>query len=97
MSKFDFMDFTGGDTDEFVVHAGKFAKQEAIELCLGENDYRFEEYEPPRTLTLEDVSERFVKYYVKCPEHCGFESDGGCYSYCNQDARGSFPVYVIEL
>ena len=97
MSNFTFMDFTGGHTDEFVVHAGKFTKQEAIELCLKENDYRFEEYDPPRTLTLEDVADAFVKYYVKRPEGCGFETDGGCYTYCNQGARGSFPVYVIEL
>lgn len=99
MSKFDFMNFEGGEDTEFVVHAEKFTKEEAIEKCLFENDWRFEEanarYRKP---VLSDIAEDRVKYFVKIPEYCGLDSSGGgCYTYCDQKARGSFPVWVIEF
>ncbi len=99
MSKFDYMAFSydGGKDDEFVVHAKKFTKADAIELLKSEYDYRFEngEYREP---TEEDFKQDQVRYFVKVPEYCaGLEKEGGCYSYCAESERGSFPVWVCVL
>ena len=95
MSKFDYMNFEGGKGTEFVAHAKKFTKEKTIEHCLAENDWRFEE--GLRKPTIADVKERQVKWFVNAPDYCGFESDGGCYTFCEETAKGSFPVYVIEF
>jgi hypothetical protein len=94
MSKFDYMNFTDGSWYiEFVVHAKKFSKREAIDLFMIENENLFSEgYRKP---TLEDVMERAVRYYPIAPGDCDF--DGGCYSYCKSGEKGSFPVWVIEF
>ena len=94
MSKFDYMNFTDGSWYiEFVVHAKKFSKREAIDLFMIENENLFSEgYRKP---TIDDVVERTVRWYPIAPEGCDF--DGGCYSYCNREERGSFPVWVIEF
>lgn len=100
MSKFDFMFFDAGHTfyDEFVAHAKKFTKEETLELL------QFEGFEggvlAGSDLSIyseNDIKKRFVKYYVRCPDWCAFKSDGGCYTYCEEGARGSFPVWVISL
>lgn len=58
-----------------------------------ENENLFSEgYRKP---TIDDVVERTVRWYPIAPEGCDF--DGGCYSYCNREERGSFPVWVIEF
>lgn len=102
MSKFDYMNFTDGSWNiEFVVHAKKFSKEEAVNLCIQENDSMFiEKYcdgKLHRKPTLEDVRERTVRYYPIAPESCGYDGDGGCYSYCKSGEKGSFPVWVIEF
>ena len=102
MSKFDYMDFSDGCWDiEFVVHAKKFTKEEAIKLCIKENDWIFmKEYcngKLHRKPVIEDIIERTVRYYPKVPEFCGCDSDNGCYTYCNKGGKGSFPVWVIEF
>ena len=90
MSKFDFMNFTdvSGNID-FVVHAKKFSKREAIDLFI-ENLFS-EGYRKP---TLEDVRERAVRYYRIAPGSCNYD---GFYSYCKSGEKGSFPVWVIEF
>lgn len=96
MSKFDYMNFEGGMATEFVVHAKKFTEEQAVELCIAENDWQFGEsdYRKP---TIEDVIKRQVKYFIRVPYYCGLDTDGGCYTFCNEDAKGSFPVWVIEF
>lgn len=91
MSKFDYMQFTGGSSDEFVVHAKKYTKEQAIELAI-------EEMALEETLTPDKVYERWCRYYVRVPEWCGYDgdSDSGCYTYCGKDEHGAFPVWVIE-
>lgn len=98
MSKFDYMAFSvdGGRDDEFVVHAKKFAKSEAVELLKSEYEYRFENGEF-RTPTEDDFRQAHVRYFVRVPEQCGLDTDGGCYSYCAESERGSFPVWVCTL
>ena len=92
MSAFEYMLFTGGKTDEFVVHANKFTKAQVIELFKRECD-------PGcfRTPTESDIEERYVRYYVRVPGFCGYDSDGGCYTYASQNERGSFKVWVIKV
>lgn len=67
MSKFDYMLFTGGsDGDEFVVHAKKFSKREAIanlEYELYMKD--FSESESIKVMELCD--KRQVRYYPHTP------------------------------
>lgn len=94
MSKFDYMNFTGGVDTEFVIHANKFTKEQAIENCVSENDWLFEDG-TLRQPTIEDVEERTAKYYVTVPEYCSYEGEDGCYTYCNKGVKGSFPVWVI--
>lgn len=104
MSKFDYVNFgeDGWDT-EFVTHARTYTKEEAIELCLIENDWRFSpDYCDDNLLRkplVTDVIQRQVRYYPLIPDFCGWDSDGdrGCYSYCGKDERGSFPVWVIKF
>lgn len=98
MSKFEYMDFTGGSGgDEFVAHAGKFSKQQTIDACISEWDYKFEPDGYMRKPGENDVYLRWVKYYVRVPDWCGHDNDGGgCYTYCNSHDRGAFPVWVIE-
>lgn len=102
MSKFDYMNFSDGNHDiEFVAHANKFTKEETVELCLQENDWRFDgEYCNGNLLrepTIEDIKEDTVRYYPTVPEFCGYDGESGCYTYCNKGERGSFPVWVIEF
>jgi len=100
MCKFDYMNFNDGSSDvEFVVHASKYTKLEAIELCVQENDWQFMEKYCDGTLirkpTVEDIKERIVRYYVSVPDYCGYDREGVCYTYCKRNERGSFPVWVI--
>src|SRR5690554_7236853 len=102
MSKFDYENFNDGSTDvEFVVHAKKYNKEQAIELLLAENDWRFNSKycngDLLRVPTPKDVVRRNVRWYPTAPEWCGYDNDGkGCYTYCAKGEKGSFPVWVIE-
>jgi hypothetical protein len=103
MAKFDYMNFSidGWDT-EFVSHAKKYTKEQAIELCIAENDWRFKpEYCNGRLLrvpTVDDVKTRHVRWYIRAPESCGYDDSGrGCYTYCKAGEKGSFPVWVVEF
>lgn len=96
MAKFDYMNFSGGHDTEFVAHAKKYSKEQIIDLCVGENDWRFEDG-GLRMPTVEDVEDRTVKYFVRVPENCGYNTDGGCYTYCDKGERGSFSVWLIDL
>ena len=87
MSKFRFGEFEGGDVPEFVVHAKKYSKVEAMEIRFGKNGVI-----PPVA-----IDKKHVRYYVKVPYWVGIEKDGGCYSYCQEGERGSFPVWVINF
>lgn len=102
MAKFDCMNFNNGSWDsEFVAHAKKYSKSEVVDLCVKENDWRFiEEHcndRLHRKPTIKDVIERTVRWYPRVPEFCGVDAEGGCYTYCNKEERGSFPVWVIEF
>jgi len=90
--------FTGGSSEEFVVHAKKYTKEQAAKLMLREMDYLtfggdMSEFNMP---TADDTSERWCRYYVRVPDWCGYEGEGGCYSYCSKGERGAFPVWVIK-
>lgn len=102
MSKYDYGNFSDGGRDiEFVVHAKKFTKEDAVRLCIQENDHKFmEEYcngKLHREPTTEDVIELTVRWYPVVPGFCGFDRNRGCYTYCDKGERGSFPVWVIEF
>lgn len=97
MSKFDFMNFEGGFDTEFVAHAKKYTKEEAVRHCIAENEWKFEGKSDIKVPSVEDVKERQVKYFVNKPDYCGFDTEGGCYTFCEVNARGSFPVWVIEF
>lgn len=89
MSKFDVMEFTcDGDDSVYVFHAKKFTKQQAI-------DWFIKEIEPIKTPTENDVKESFARWNIQVPENVGVDSDNGCYSFCKQGERGSFPVFTI--
>lgn len=88
MAKFDYMEFIGGSTNEFVVHANKYTKEEAIKLMKEETAF-------DGSLTIDNISKQWCKYYVQAPGWCSYEGDGGCYSYCESGERGAFPVWVI--
>jgi len=94
MTKFDYMDFTGGSNGvEFVVHSKKFTKEKAIEMLKQEHDM-----EDIRDPVEDDFETRYVKYYVKVPEWCGYDDpDGGCYTYCKEGEKGSFPAWVCKV
>lgn len=89
MSKFSTMIFTGGNKEVFVAHAKKFNREQVVEAFRNETGIEDK--------TVEDIEEAYCKYYVSVPDWCGFEGDGGCYTFCNKDDRGSFPVYTIEF
>jgi hypothetical protein len=101
MSKFDYMNFYGGYDTSFVVNAKKFSKEQAIELCLIENDGRFDPkyagLKLCRMPMIEDIEEWSIRYYVKAPESTDYDGEGGIYSFCKPGKRGSFPVWVISL
>lgn len=97
MSKFDYMNFEGGEDTEFVAHAKKFTKEQIINICIAENDWKFEGKYPYRKPMLSDIEEDRVKYFVNKPEYCGLDTVGGCYTFCGKDAKGSFPVWVIRF
>lgn len=98
MSKFDYMNFNidGWDT-ELVVNAKKFSKEEAVVIFMIENAHILETAR--RKPTIEDVTERTVRWYPRVPDWCSYDGDedNGCYSYCRSGERGSFPVWVIEF
>ena len=103
MSKFTAMNFNDGGTSdcEFVAKANLYTKAETIEECIAENDWRFEEKycngDLLRRPTEEDVFMRYVKYFPRLPDYCGYESTEGGYTYCNKEMRGCFPVWVIRF
>lgn len=100
MSNFDHMNFYGGgSTPVFVAHANKYTKEEAVELFNIENEYGIQDGTLPcNRATIDNVQKVFVRFYPKVPHWCGYECDvnDGCYSYCNQGAGGSFPVWAIS-
>lgn len=94
LSRFDYMNFTDGSWDfEFVAHAKKFSKIETLNLFMIENEHLFSE--GCRKPTIDDVKEATVRWYPIAPDDCDLE--GGCYSYCKRNERGSFPVWIIEF
>jgi hypothetical protein len=94
MAKFNYMFFHGGsDGAEFVAHANKYTKQQVIALFLVESNF---EYGTHRMPILKDVDLRYVKYFVKVPDYV-VDIYGGCYTFCEQGTRGSFPVLVITV
>ena len=101
MSKFTYMNFSDDCIDiEFVAHAKKYTKQQTIENCIAENDWRFEKdclskYKL-RIPTEDDVLEVRIRWYIKPPWDLSDVFPDGCYSYCG-DEKGSFPVYVIQF
>jgi len=88
-SKFDYMIFTGGyDGDEFVVHAVKYTKRQAMDLFVTECNQTMPKYE--------DVQTRWVKYFINAPEYVGSgEFEGAVYTFCDEGVKGCFPVWVI--
>jgi len=103
MSKFDYCNFNDGSYDiEFVSHARKYTKDQAIDLCFAENDWRFDKrycdtVDPLRIPTVNDVECKSVRYYPGGLESCFADDGGPIYSYCKQGQRGSFPVWVISF
>lgn len=101
MSSFTHMGFNDGgyhDSD-FVVHAKKYTKAEAVEILKEEYDYNFDDdlYREP---TEDDFIEDYVRWYVRIPEWCSYDvgdSSRGCYSFCGKTEKGSFPVWRCEL
>lgn len=99
MSAFNYMVFTGGSLDEFVAHAKKYTPEQTVELMKSEMSYmsfghELSDYRKP---TIGDIEERWCRYYVKIPDWCGYDEEGGCYTYCSKGERGGFPVYVIKM
>lgn len=99
MSKFEFMDFWEGSAypSEKVFHANKYTKEEALEIFNTENKYMYSGryagmYRRP---IAEDIKTGFARFYVKTPENIGEKFEDGCYAYCEEGVRGSFPVLVI--
>lgn len=90
----------GGHYDsDFVVHAKKYTKQEAVEILKEEYAYNFDDdfYREP---TENDFTEDRVRWYIRIPEWCGYDagdSSRGCYSFCGKLEKGSFPVWRCEL
>jgi hypothetical protein len=99
MAKFDYMNFFD---IEFIAHAGKYTEEQAISLCIQENDWKFKPNycngKLLRVPTICDVKLRYVRWYVKVPDFCEYDdNEGGCYMYCKAGERGNFPVWVIEF
>ncbi len=98
MSKFTAMMFNDGSREvQFVAHAKKYTKEEMLKELKKEHDFNNEGIY--NNLTVGDVYERQVKYYVKVPDFCGFDDDcdTGCYTFCNKDSRGSFTAWVVDV
>lgn len=98
MSKFEYMGFSDGgchDSD-FVAHAKKYTKKEALEILKDVYDYNFSDglYREP---TESDFTEDYIRWYVRVPEWCGYDGDNGCYSFCGKSEKGGFPVWRCEL
>jgi len=96
MAKFDYMIFEGGaDGLEFVVHAAKYSKRQAIDLFCQEC---WNHYSKPISPVYGDVQTRWVKFFINPPETVGVnEFEGSIYTFCNEGMRGSFPVWVINI
>jgi len=96
MAKFDYMNFYGAADIEFVVHAKQFSKEQAIALFIHENmaGYTRDRLREP---TADNIEQHHVRYYVREPFGCGLGSSDGCYSFCSEDSRGSFPVWTIDF
>lgn len=98
MSKFDSMMFSDDSTEtDFVAHAKKYTKEEMLQELKKEHDSDNEgTYDK---LTVDNVYERQVRYFVRVPDFCGFDNDceGGCYTFCSKDSKGSFPVWVVDV
>jgi hypothetical protein len=91
MSNFDIMMFNGGNVHgEYVAHAKKFTKEEFLERC--KHDFYLDGV---KEITMDDIKENHVRYYVKAPY--GLDFDDGCYSYCRPDEKGSFPVWTVDI
>lgn len=97
MSQFSVMEFSGGDSPEYVSHANKFSKEDTVANFNFEYGHLIDNG-TFRSATLADIAERRVRYFIQKPDYCGLDIDsGGCYSFCDNEARGSFPVWVIQL
>lgn len=101
MSKFDYANFHDGYDVKFVANAKKYTKAETIDLCISENDSRFNfKYAGVKLCRIprvEDVEEWSVRYLARLPEGAACDKKGGNYAICKPGKRGSFPVWVISL
>lgn len=102
MSKFEYGNFSDGmEETEFVAHAGKYTEEQAINLCVRENDWKFKpDYcnrNPLRIPTVCDVKLRYMRWYVRAPEDYWGDDKSGIYGYCKAGQKGSFPVWVIKF
>ena len=93
MSKFDYMPFTGGaDGEQFVVHAKKYTKMQAIDLFTQE--YPYDDLRKP---SIADIHDCWVRWYIRMPDDVFNEYPDGGYSFCSNSERGSFPVWVLNV
>lgn len=94
-AKFDY-EFFGisiGDTDYFAAHAKKYTKEQVVGIYNEEYQGYYGE------ATVDDVSERYAKYFVRPTWRMEHDPDytGGCYGFVDEPGNGAFPVWVIDV
>jgi len=92
---FEFGNFTDGCTPTHFVVNQKYADLcTAGELCLSENAHLFKgDYRLP---TIDDVKQKYVRFYARLPDSCDNEYGERGYSFTAK-GRGAFPVWAIDL
>lgn len=93
MAKFDYMEFgyCTGSFDQLVFHAKKYTKEEAVEIFNAEYAYT------DRYATIDNVSDGYVKWFIRPTEFMSGDLDGPCYGFVDKPGNGAFPVWVITL
>ena len=99
-SKFDTVVFQEGGAGSISDIVGKKSlfvnKFEFLEWLINECEEIEEGYEELKlNLNVEDVEERYVRYFPHFGEDSGFEIESG-YTFCNK-GKGAFEVYTISF
>lgn len=93
MAKFDYMEFgySCGEFDQLVFHANKYTKEQAVDIFNTEYEYK------GLVATEKDITEGYVKHYIKPNQFMSADFDGPCYGFTDKPGNGAFPVWVITL
>ncbi|PKM67085.1 MAG: hypothetical protein CVU95_08350 [Firmicutes bacterium HGW-Firmicutes-2] len=87
---FDYCDFTDGNTTTDIVGNVKSFKSEEEFINMAVNEYGVED------ANIDNIKIDYVRYYPKGRKDCGYDGEGGYYTFCKK-SKGAIEVYRLPV